>query len=314
MSIVIIGASGLIGRNLFNIISEEGRSLIGTYQSRKIDGLVHYDMRHQDIQAIVPHLSCEDTVYLLSAYSNPSWIFTHEPQARELNLIATKRLIDQVNKAGARVIFMSSVEIFDGKSGNYKEGAVPHPLNLYGKMKLEIEKYLINSSGKYCIVRTGWNVGLALEDRCVVKLTYETLVGPDAKMANDNMFSIIDVKDTARGLLRLSENKSITICHLSSNPPVVRSRLADMVISFSKFKNLMHYEAVKFSDIPYSEPRGRLNHLDNSLAIRELSMEFTPSEEVIRRKVEYLDEKMEKGDFSPVPAFGKIILKKVKNL
>ena len=40
---------------------------------------------------------------------------------------------------------MSSVEIFDGNKGNYKEDDVANPLNYYGLLKSNIENYLINS-------------------------------------------------------------------------------------------------------------------------------------------------------------------------
>ena len=43
---------------------------------------------------------------------------------------------------------MSSIEVFDGKKGNYDEKSTPKPLNLYGKQKLLIEKYLKKKNQK----------------------------------------------------------------------------------------------------------------------------------------------------------------------
>ena len=48
-------------------------------------------------------------------------------------------------------------------------------------------------------------------------------------------------------------------------------------------------KTVSFSDITYSEPRGRLNHLDNSLSLSLLGMKYKTPEEIIRQKVELLD-------------------------
>jgi dTDP-4-dehydrorhamnose reductase len=204
-------------------------------------------------------------------------------------------VIDEVFDAGARLIFMSSVEVFDGKTGNYDENAIPNPLNLYGRMKYEIEKHLAQAGGKGTIVRTGWNVPWDTNHRCVIKLTYETLLRPGAKMANDNTFSISDVRDTAEGLLRLADNDSVRVIHLASSPPVVRNRVADLVISFSINKDKMSYKQTSFSEISYSEPRAQYNHIDSSLAVAKLCMVFRPAEQIVREKVKLLDAVMEKA-------------------
>lgn len=114
---------------------------------------------------------------------------------------------------------------------------------------------------------------------------------PGAKMAKDNTFSILDVRDTAEGLLRLSDNDSLRICHFASTPYIVRAELASLIQSFSKYKDMMAYKVVSFANIPYSEPRARLNHLDNTLAVSRLGMKFKPPKKIIRRKVELLDQK-----------------------
>lgn len=289
MRLIIVGASGLIGRSLFEAANTAGVAALGTYNDKAVDGLVHYDMQSGPLSTVVPDLGPADTVYILSAYSNPSWIFANQAAAKALNLTATTRLIDEVIEAGSRVIFMSSVEVFDGERGNYNEASLPKPLNLYGRMKHEVEKYLTAKNGRTCIVRTSWNVGWTAENRCVIKLTYETLLKPDAKMAKDNIFSIVDVRDTALGLLKLADKPELKICHFASTPPVVRTELADAIRRFSARQQKMSYKTVSFSDIPYSEPRGRCNDLDCSLARSVFGLKFRPPLEIIEEKVKLLD-------------------------
>lgn len=293
MRIIIIGASGLIGFHLYSLVRNKGREVIGTYNRVKKNGLIHYDMLSEPLQSLVPDLGHGDVVYLLAAYNNPSWIFENQAISRELNVFATKRIIDEAFNAGARLIFMSSVEVFDGKHGNYNEHSFPNPLNLYGKMKFEIEKYLSEIKGDSCIVRSSWNVGWELRHRCVINLTYETLLSPGAKMAKDNTFSIADVRDTAEGLLRIAGHNELRICHLASSPYIVRTQLASLVKSLSRFRDSMNYKVTNFSNIPYSEPRAKHNSLDVSLASSVLGMKFRPPEEIIREKVELLDRHMD---------------------
>ena len=287
---IIVGASGLIGSNLLAAGRASQKNVIGTCHSHERPGLLPFDMRRQKLGSVISGIGPEDTVYLLSAYTNMAWIYTNQKQANELNVRATKQLIDEAAQAGARVIFMSSVEVFDGEQGKYNEESLPNPLTCYGRMKFQIEQYLLKKKCKSCIVRTGWNVGWDTDSPCVIKFTYKTLLSPDAQMAKDNVFSIIDVTDTTEGLLRILDRPDITICHLVSTPAIIRTELASMIMKFSKYKESMSYETVLFSDIPYSEQRGRTTHLDNSFAVESLSMDFRPPEDIIRQKVMLLDQ------------------------
>lgn len=289
MRIIVLGASGLIGGCLFSLARQEGKKVIGTYCRRKMTGLIRYDMRRECLQNVIPDLNKKDVVYLLSAYSNPSWIFENQNESLKLNVYFTKKLIDEVNNTGARIVFLSSVEVFDGENGNYDENAVPRPLNLYGRMKHEIEEYLAAKDVRSCIVRTGWNVGWSIDQRCVISLTYETLLRPGARMANDNILSIVDVRDTASGLIRICEDDSLKICHLASSPPILRSELASRISVVSRFGKMMNYEVVPFSEIPYTELRGRFNHLNNTLAVSRLCMKFRQPDIIIGEKVDLLD-------------------------
>jgi dTDP-4-dehydrorhamnose reductase len=293
--IIIVGASGRIGRALMGAAKVAEIEVIGTYNNHPREGLLHFDMCDGRLGSVIPDIGPRDTVYLCSAFTNVAWIYAHQDKASDLNLHATKRLIDEITEAGARIIFMSSVEVFDGKKGNYNEASAPNPLTFYGRMKFEIEKYLAQKKGKHCIVRFGWNVSWEIGTPCVIEFTYKTLLGPGAKMATDNIFSLIDVKDTCDGLLRIFEAPEVTVCHLGSMPPVVRTQLASLVMKFSKQKEWMSFEPVSFSDIPYSEKRSRDTHLDNSFAVSKLGMSFRPPEDIIRQKVELLDRNLVHG-------------------
>ena len=293
MRMIIVGASGMIGSNLFRAARASGKEVIGTCYSQNAVELLRYDMGRERLGPVIGGIGPEDTVYLLSAYTNVSWIHANQVKACELNLDATKRLIDEIIEAGARIIFMSSVEVFDGEAGNYNEKALPNPSSLYGRMKFEIEEYLLKKKCKSCIVRTGWNVCWDIDSRCVVKLTYKTLLNPGAKMAKDNIFSIVDVKDTSEGLLKILDRPEVTICHLASAPGLVRTELASMIMDFSKHKGRMSYETVFFADIPYPEKRSRNTQLDNSFAVSSLGMKFNPPKDIVHQKVELLDRYIE---------------------
>jgi dTDP-4-dehydrorhamnose reductase len=291
MRAIIIGASGLIGSALERIFRQRGVAVIGTRNANVgAEGLIAFDMRKDNIVDIIKDLSPDDTIYLMSAYSNPSWIYANKCAAEALNVTRTKALIDAVQSKSPRIIFMSSVEVFDGIKGEYSEEDPANPLNYYGKMKCEIEDYLTNQYENSTIVRTGWNVGWDLTSRCVVSLTYESLLEASPRMAYDNEFSIVDVDDTARGLATLILHKDIRKIHICADAKVNRVWMARRILEKSQNNKVQDFETVPFAEIPYSEPRGRVNDLVNALSKSTLGMTYRESENIIDAKVAFLDE------------------------
>lgn len=60
-------------------------------------------------------------------------------QAQAVNTTGTKNVVDAARAIGARVIYISTVSVFDGKKGNYTESDTPAPVNVYNTTKREGE-------------------------------------------------------------------------------------------------------------------------------------------------------------------------------
>ena len=284
--IIIVGASGVIG----SVLHQEARTArvaaIGTALRRVRYGLVPFDMRTSSLRTVVPDLNADDVVVLLAGYIAPAWIYANQEAAWLLNLHASKKLVDDADDAGARVVFLSSDQVFDGTVGDCAEDTVPRPLNTYGALKAAMEGHVL-STPHGVVARTGWNVGWVQGQHCPVAQCYETLLEPNARMAVDNVFNVSDVNDTARALLEIA-TKPVTrrIYHLVGQPAVSRAELAQMVKDQSLLGSRMAFERVPFSEIVYSEPRPLLASLRPSVG---LETKFTSSHEVIACKVARID-------------------------
>ena len=287
---IVIGASGLIGGALYQCFQKNGESVIGTYsQNCILPDMIRLDITEGNFQQLVALINPEDNVYILSAYSNPSWIYNNPEEAEKLNLIGTIGLIDALREKNPRIIFMSSVEVFDGTRKSYREFDVPYPLNLYGELKFKIEEFLKLTYKKSTIVRTGWNVGLDKRSRCVVRLTYDTLLKPNARMAIDNQFSISSVIDTANALRELAHHPALNEIHIAADDVVSRVDLAKIICEHSRRGAEMNFEECLFSDIKYSEPRARLNYIDNSLSKEILLIKYQDAKRIITDKISFID-------------------------
>ena len=76
---------------------------------------------------------------------------------------------------------------------------------------------------------------------------------------------------------------------MSSPHTVKRTELADFIIKHSKRGKDMKYEKVPFSEIKYTEPRSRLNHLRSQIKFVNEKMAFRSPYETILEKVRFLD-------------------------
>jgi len=292
MRVFVIGASGLIGSTLIQKLKKKKIKVIGTYSSRKIKGLVKFDLLKDKAKDIFSDLSASDVIILLSAHSNQHWIYKNKEETKKLNILSTKNLIKDLYKIGCKLYFMSSTEVFNGKNGNYYENSRPDPLSLYGKTKFFIEKYIKQKLKNYCIIRTGCVVGRKNLNRCVISMTYKSLLKKGAKMAYDNIFSITDIDDlcgTLVSLIKVGKLQKIKIAHICSPQKIVRSALADFIIKFSKKRSKMKYANVKFNEIRYSEPRGKINNL-LTLHKELKNRKYKNFKEIIRKKVAILDQ------------------------
>lgn len=287
--VIVVGASGVIGGQLLADANAQSRPAVGTYFHNEKPGMVAFDMTQQALADAVPDVGPGDTVVLLSARADPNWVFENPFESRALNVEGTIRASDDARTAGARVVFVSTEFVFDGVSGGYDEDARPAPTTLYGQQKVEVEEHLQATGGQWAIVRLGWTVGWEKDARCPVFLTYKTLMTKGARMAEDNKFTLSDVRDTSQAILEVADRDENAIWHLASAPPVTRTDLADWVMEASKFGARMGYERVRFAEIPYPEPRPERSWIVNHRAVQNLQVRFAEPWRTVEEKVALVD-------------------------
>ena len=212
----------------------------------------------------------------------------NKKKCHNVNVLGLQNLI-KFSRISTKIIHFSSDFVYDGKSVIFSETSRPNPSNYYGKTKFLVEEHLIKNCSNYHILRTGWNVDINSKSRCVVTLTYKTLLGNKAKMAKDNSFTITHTNDLSASIEKILFKADKKILHLCSNEVVSRVKLADTIIENSKNGNKMNYESVLFSEIKYNEPRARMNNLQSENEELNKNLFFRSPLETIKEKVKYLD-------------------------
>lgn len=156
-SILVTGASGLLGRAIVSDLSSHPvtRSwpLTGTAFSRARNGLSCLDLL--DGAAVTACLDAVRPRFVIhSAAERRPDVSERNPVAtRRLNVEATARLARWCSANGAWLVYLSTDYVFDGSSPPHGVDAATHPLNAYGRSKLDGEIAIRNETASAAVLR-----------------------------------------------------------------------------------------------------------------------------------------------------------------
>ncbi len=211
-----------------------------------------------------------------------------------VNYHLTKNFLNKLITKKSRFFYFSSAEVFNGKKGFYNEKSQINPVNIYGRLKFLIEKYLIKTKyPNYHIIRTGRNVDMTDNFRCMIKDSYLTLLKDNAKMAEDNLFTITHQKDFSEAIFKITKKKKLPkILHVCSSQTISRVKFAKLIKKFSINSKYMFFKKCKFKEIKYGEKRAVKNNLNANFTSKLLGIKYTKAEKIIKEKVKILDQKL----------------------
>jgi dTDP-4-dehydrorhamnose reductase len=292
MKYIVIGATSSIGKVFKELLEKKKIKSVGTYSSNNNRKFIKFDITKDQIIKKINSIKKKDIVLIFSAITNHYKIIKHKILAEKINVKYTKKLIKDLSTIGCKIIFISSVEVFDGKKGNYLENHKKNPLSTYGKHKSKIENFLIRKIKKnFTIIRLSWTVDSSNENsRDIIYMTYHSILKKNSRMAFDNYFNITDVTDVCEHIIKASKKK-IKILHLVSKEIISRYDLARLIKKISKKGKKMHFKKIKFKDFPYSEPRARLNYLKSKYTNIFPNKKYKPITDIVLEKVKVMDGK-----------------------
>lgn len=157
MKILVIGGGGQLGTKLI----EQGRerhNLYATYMTRRptLDSSRVYqvdkinDKSIQELIAKIKPYAVIDT----AALHNVDQCETNKEEAHLVNTIGTRSIANACQRNEAKMVFVSTDYVFDGKKGLYRETDQPAPINIYGQSKLEGEQAIKEECENHAIART----------------------------------------------------------------------------------------------------------------------------------------------------------------
>ncbi|OLY80873.1 Methionine adenosyltransferase 2 subunit beta [Smittium mucronatum] len=142
LSVVVTGASGLLGRQVYEEFKIKGHK--GTAHNRVSGDLVKLNL--------VSRIEVErffnfqvDVLIHCAAERRPDEVHKNPENSKLLNEKVPGVLAKICKEKGIFFIYISTDYVFDGKSPPYEANSVPNPINEYGVSKLNGEKAVVDS-------------------------------------------------------------------------------------------------------------------------------------------------------------------------
>ncbi len=162
MRIFITGSAGLIGSHLYFSLTEDGHSVYGIdiVSTQSVDSVVDISTKGElesKLEEIRP-----DVIVHAAAIKSLIECENNKQKSWDVNVQSTAQIVQFAKRNKTHVVYISSDLVFDGKTGNYKEGDLPNPINWYGVTKYHSE-LLIKEIDNYAICRTALVVGNLIE-------------------------------------------------------------------------------------------------------------------------------------------------------
>lgn len=279
MKILITGASGQVGSEVFNISDNENYGIYFEHEPKNLnENLLKVDIRDRDevfstVKKIKP-----DWIVHCAAATKVDWCETNKNQAWEINFGGTKNLADASKEVNSKFLYISTDYVFDGNQGNYKETDKTNPISFYGITKLDGELY-VKSLESHLIMRTS-HVYSPVPDNFVLWVIGKLKAG-FVECPDDMISSPTLALELAEAILKAIKKELNGVYHSAGNEHISRYDFAKRIAKTFGYDD-SKIIPVKMKDINFTAPRPLNSSLDISKVLSE-EIEFSDIENSLKR-------------------------------
>ncbi len=184
----------------------------------EVAGLSSRDADIRDAQRLqqVVNETRPDWIVLAAAYTDVDGCESNQELAFAVNRDGALNVAKAAKAVGARLMFLSSDYVFDGrKTAPYEINDRRNPQGVYGRTKAEAEVELLELDPGFCIARTSWLFGTG--GKCfpdtILKLAASR---PALEVVNDQRGCPTYVEDLAQAIVRLCRKNASGIVHATN--------------------------------------------------------------------------------------------------
>ena len=221
MKILITGANGQLGHELQPVLHDQQLTLAN---------VPDFDLTKPGVEAYIL-AARPDVVIHAAAYTDVDGAEREPERAMAVNAEGTERVAKATAEAGARLLYLSTDYVFDGRQGvPYRETDEPHPVNAYGRSKLEGERRALTYCPDTLIIRTAWLYGVHGKNfvKTIMRLALEQM---ELRVVSDQRGSPTHAGDLALAIKKILRLKLKGIVHATGGGDCTWHEFAGEIVS-----------------------------------------------------------------------------------
>ena len=257
MRIVVTGAQGQLGTDLQQVLQGHHLTLLD---------LPAFDLTHRDCGRRIID-AAPDVVIHAGAHTDVDGAERDPALAMAINADGTERVARAAAQAGARLIYISTDYVFDGRGTRpYVETDRTNPVSAYGASKCAGEERALACCDNTLVVRTAWLYGLRGKNfvRTMLQLAAER---PCLKVVADQQGCPTFAEDLAGMIGRLMTHPVRGVLHVTNEGHCTWHEFATEIVRLAGYQ--VPVEPITTADMPRPAQRPaysvlsaeRLHHL-----------------------------------------------------
>jgi dTDP-4-dehydrorhamnose reductase len=226
MKILITGANGLLGQHLIKQLLDKQYTVIATSKGTSrlsFDHHERYSYHQLDVTdgPMVNNMLLQfrpDIILHAAAMTQVDMCEENKIDCWNVNVTATRFLLDAAREINARFIYLSTDFVFDGLNGPYAEDAEPNPVNYYGSSKWGAEKAVAESGLQWTIIRTilvTGNPSAGTRSNIITWVKEKLEKGEKIRVVDDQYRTPTFVEDFVNGITLVLAKNATGIFHIS---------------------------------------------------------------------------------------------------
>ncbi len=226
---ILVTGSGLLGAEVISVLGREFE-VVGTYNSKPKEGAVRLDITDRSGVFDAVGKAMPSVIVHTAALTNVDYCESHHDEAMAINALGTKNVADAANKFNAKMIYVSTDFVFDGKGSMYREDDPVNPISYYAYSKLLGEYYVLGLDN-YVIARTSVVYGNARQN-FVTWVRDSLKSGTRIKVVNDQFNTPTLSTDCAEAIMELVKNCAQGVYHTAGSERISRFEFARKIACF----------------------------------------------------------------------------------
>jgi dTDP-4-dehydrorhamnose reductase len=283
--VLVTGASGNLGWALSERLASTSE-VIASYNAHASvpEGSqgVRLDLSDKGSIRDLLHQYRPEVIFHAAAMTGPDECERDPRKTTGVNLEATAEIAEMAKSLGARLVFVSTDLVFDGKAGNYSEEDVPKPLSVYGTTKLKAEQAVLGTCPDGAVIRTSLLYGRGTETsgNFLSSLYCNLAAGNQMRLFSDQKRNPMLAEDLARALVAAAESDLRGLYHVAGGEVVTRLEFGRKVCRAFGFDEAL-LVPIRMEDFEYLARRPLDSTLNTAKFHSATGLEPTPIAEAL---------------------------------